>query len=79
MIGSAVTLARYISTIYGSSTARVALFGSSTRVEVNKIKGKPGDVKIIPIEVTNVKDGKFVKFLKILQYILIEGMEKIYL
>ena len=58
MIGSAVTLARYISTIYGSSTARVALFGSSTRVEVNKIKGKPGDVRIIPIEVINVKDGK---------------------
>ena len=28
------------------------------RLELNKIKGKPGDKTIIPIEVTNVKDGK---------------------
>ena len=58
MIGSIVTLARYVSKIYGIGVARAALFGSSMRLELNKIKGKPGDKTIIPIEVTNVKDGK---------------------
>lgn len=58
MIGSIATLARYVSKIYGIGVARAALFGSSMRLELNKIKGKPGDKTIIPIEVTNVKDGK---------------------
>lgn len=52
-----VTFARYVSGIYGQSTARVALFGSNTSVEVTGIKGKPGDVNIIPIQITNEKDG----------------------
>ena len=58
MIGSVATLARYITKVYGVGIARAALFGSSTKVELTNIKGKPADNTIIPIEVTNVKNGK---------------------
>lgn len=58
MIGSVATLARYITKVYGVGIARAALFGSGTKVELTNIKGKPADNTIIPIEVTNVKNGK---------------------
>mgnify|MGYP001681899967 CR=1 FL=1 len=60
MLGSVATLARYITKVYGVGIARAALFGSGTKVELTNIKGKPADNTIIPIEVTNVKDGKYI-------------------
>ena len=52
------TFSRYVSMVYGNTIARVALFGHNTKVEMKNIKGKPGDVKIIPIEITNTKNDK---------------------
>lgn len=53
-----ITLARYVTKTYGYSEARVALFGNNASVEITNIKGKPGDVTIIPIKITNALDGK---------------------
>lgn len=53
-----ITLSKFATGTYGLSTARVALFGNNTSVEITNIKGKPGDITIIPIEVSNVLNGK---------------------
>lgn len=58
MLITIFTFSKYSTEIYGQDIARVALFGNSTSIELENIKAKPGDIKIIPIEITNSLDGK---------------------
>ena len=51
-------MARYVNKVSGSSSAKVALFGNSTSVDIKNIKGKPGDISIIPITISNNLNGK---------------------
>lgn len=55
---SVLTLARYITSIYGLSSARVAIFANNTSTTLEDISGKPGLVTIVPIEITNFNAEK---------------------